>query len=67
MRRPCGSLAVVTTPDGLYKQDVGELLLRERPAVEAHLVGALHEGVQLPDLAVDGDAAGLDQLVRLAS
>ena len=51
---------------GLVQQDVGERLLRERLAVEAHLVGRLHGGVELPHLAVHGDAAGLDQLVGLA-
>jgi len=51
----------------LVEQHVGERLLGERLPVEADFVGALHEGVELPGCAVDGDAAGLDQLVGLAA
>ena len=34
VRRPCGSLAVVTVAGRLVQEHVGERLLRERPAVE---------------------------------
>ena len=39
--RPCGSLAVVTTPGRLVQEHVGEPLLRERLAVEPNVVVAL--------------------------
>ena len=52
---------------GLVQEDVGEPLLRERLAVEAHVVVGADERVELPGRAVHGDAAGLDQLVGGAS
>ena len=52
---------------GLVQEDVGQALLRQRAAVELDAVARLHEGVQLPALAVDGDAACLDQLVGAAT
>ena len=48
----------------LVQQHVREPLLRERPSVELDAVARGHERVQLAGLAVHGDAAGLDQLVR---
>ena len=49
----------------LVQEHVGELLLRDRLAVDLDGVVGLDERVQLPRLAVDEHAAGLDQLVRL--
>jgi hypothetical protein len=45
------------------QQHVREPLLRERRAVEAHVVIRTDERVQLPWLAVDRHAPGLDELV----
>jgi hypothetical protein len=50
----------------LVQQHVGETLRYELLAVEADDVGGGDEGVQLPGLAVHGDAPGLDQLVGAA-
>ena len=52
-------------PRRLVQEHVGERLLRDRPPVDLDGVGGLHERVQLPGLAVDAHAAGLDQLVGL--
>ena len=49
----------------LVQQDVRELLLRDTRPVHLDHVARLDERVQLPGRAVDGDAAGLDQLVGL--
>ena len=49
----------------LVQEHVREALLRHRLPVDLDGVGRLHERVQLPRLAVDEHAAGLDQLVRL--
>jgi hypothetical protein len=51
----------------LVQEYVGERLRLDRMAVDLHPVARLHEGVQLPGLAVDGHAAGLDQLVGAAT
>jgi len=49
------------------QEDVGELLLGEGLPVEADVVGALDERVELAGLAVHGHTAVLDQLVGLAA
>jgi uncharacterized protein with GYD domain len=54
-------------PRGLVQEDVGELLRGDRLPVHLDAVAPLDERVQLPRLAVDPDAARLDQLVRLAA
>jgi hypothetical protein len=51
---------------GLVQEHVGQRLEGDALAVELDAVAALDERVQLAGLAVDRDAAGLDQLVRLA-
>ena len=51
---------------GLVQQQVRELLLRDLATVDLDAVGRLHEGVELPRLAVDEHAAGFDQVVGLA-
>ena len=66
MRRPCGSLAVVTTPGRLVQQHVGEPLLLDRLSVDLDAVAGTDEGVQLSGLAVDGHAPRLDQVIGLA-
>ena len=53
--------------DGLVEQQVREPLRRDLEAVDLDAVGLLDEGVQLSGLAVDADAAGLDQVVGLAA
>ncbi len=47
----------------LVQQDIPQLLQRDRLAVDLDSVVRLDEGVQLPRLTVDRDAALLDQLV----
>ena len=64
--RPCGSLAVVTTPGGLVQEDVRERLRDEEPPVEVDDVALLDERVQPRVHAVDAHAARLDQLVGAA-
>jgi len=49
------------------EQQVREALLCDLASVDFHFVGRLDERVQLPGLAVDRDATGLDQLVGLAA
>ena len=56
----------MTVAGGLVEQHVGEPLRRDRLAVDLDAVARLDERVQLPRLAVDAHAAGLDQLVGAA-
>ena len=66
-RRPAARVARRRDDPGrLVQEHVGELLLRERLPVELDPVTRRDERVQLPGLAVDRDAAGLDQLVGTA-
>ena len=51
----------------LVEQQVREPLQRDLAAVDLDAVGLLDEGVELARLAVDADAAGLDQVVGLAA
>ena len=51
----------------LVQEHVRESLRRDRRAVQLDAVSLTHERVQLPGLAVDGDATGLDQLVGAAA
>ena len=53
-------------PGRLVQEPVGELLLRDRPAVDLDRVARADERVQLARLPVHADAAGLDQLVGTA-
>src|SRR5207248_11441926 len=65
-RRP--TLRVARGRDGSYgliEQHVRERLPFERPPVQLDAVAFRHERVELPGLPVDGNAAGLDQLVGL--
>ena len=48
---------------GLVQEDVREPLPRHRPPVDLDAVAGTDDGIELPGLAVDGDAAGLDQLI----
>jgi uncharacterized protein with GYD domain len=52
---------------GLVEEHVGERLELDSPPVELDPVPGGDEGIELPRLAVDADAAGLDQLVGLAA
>ena len=52
---------------GLVEQDVAKPLAFHLPAVHLDPVARADDRVQLPRLAVDRDAAGLDQLVRAAA
>ena len=64
------ALRVARGRDGagrLVQEHIGERLQLERRAVQLDPVAALDERVQLPRLAVDGHAAGLDQLVGAAA
>ena len=67
VRRPCGSLAVVTVSPGLCRSTYASRCFTSGAPSRLHLVVCSDERVQLPDLAVDGDAPGLDQLVGLAA
>ena len=51
----------------LVEEDVAERLLADETAVDADVVGAPDERVELARLAVDGDAPGLDEPVRAAT
>ncbi len=51
----------------LVEEHVREPLPRDLASVDLDTVGRDDEGVQLPRLAVDADAAGLDQLVGAAT
>ena len=53
--------------DGLVEEQVRELLRRNLVAVDLDAVGLFDERVELAGLAVDADAACLDQVVRLAA
>ena len=67
VRRPCGSLAVVTWPTGLLRRMTESFCARDLVAVDHDAVGLLDERVELAGLAVDEHAAGLDQVVGLAA
>ena len=62
--RPCGSRAVVSDAGRLVEEDVAQPLPRDLLPVHLDAVARADDGVQLSRLAVHGDAAGLDQLVR---
>ena len=66
-RTPCGVARRRDRPHRLVQQDVGELLRADELPVDLDAILPLDEGVQLSRLAVDGDAAGLDQLVGAAA
>ena len=51
----------------LVQEDVAQPLPRDLLPVHRDAVVRAHHGVELPGLAVDGDATGLDQLVGTAA
>ena len=67
VRRPCGSLAVVTCPTGLCRRMIESFWAPISRPSNCDAVGLLDERVELAGLAVDEHAAGLDQVVGLAA